>query len=50
MATSAKQSNISTEPTTLSGFIRGLLNRICNAFGEKELHRFAPKRADRMIE
>jgi hypothetical protein len=50
MATSAKQGNISTKPTTLSGFIRRLLHRVYNAFSEKELHRFAPNRADRMIE
>ena len=49
MATSAKQGNISTKPTTLSGFIRRLLHRVYNAFSEKELHRFAPNRADRMI-
>jgi hypothetical protein len=50
MATSAKQGNISTEPATLSGFIRRLLHRVYNAFNEKELHRFAPRRTDRMIE
>ena len=50
MATSAKPSNISTEPTTLSGFIRRLLHRVYTAFGEKELHRFAPNRTDRMID
>jgi hypothetical protein len=50
MATSAKQGNILTEPTTPSGFFRRLLHRVYNAFSEKELHRFAPTRADRMIE
>jgi hypothetical protein len=50
MATSAKQGNISIESPTPSGFIRRLLNRIYHAFCEKELHRFAPKRVDRMIE
>jgi hypothetical protein len=50
MTTSAKQANISAEPTTLSGLFRRLLNRVYNAFIEKELHRFAPTRADRMIE
>jgi len=50
MATSAKQGDISTEPITLSSFIRRLLNRVYNAHCEKELHRFAPKCPDRMIE
>ena len=50
MAISAKQGNISFEPSTLSRFIRRVLHRVYNAFCEKELHRFAPKRGDRMIE
>jgi hypothetical protein len=50
MATSAKQSNIPSEPTTLSGFFRRLLHRVYHALGEKELHRFAPRRVDRMID
>jgi|HubBroStandDraft_2_1064218.scaffolds.fasta_scaffold575728_1 hypothetical protein len=50
MTTSAKQGNISFEPSTLSRFIRRLLHRVYNAFCEKELYRFAQKRADRMTE
>jgi hypothetical protein len=50
MATSAKQGNILTEPSTLSGFIRRLLHRVYQAFSENELHRFAPNRADRTVE
>jgi hypothetical protein len=50
MATSAKQGNVSSEPTTLSGLIHRLLHRVYHAFCEKELQRFAPKRADRTIE
>jgi len=50
MATSAKQGNISTGPTTLSGFIRSLLHRVYNTFSEKELHRFAPNRVNKMTE
>jgi hypothetical protein len=50
MVSSAKRANISAEPITPSGLFRRLLNRLYNAFIEKELHRFAPTRADRMIE
>jgi hypothetical protein len=40
----------STEPTTRSGFFGRLLNRFYNAFIERALCRFAPTRADTMIE
>jgi hypothetical protein len=50
MATSAKQAILSTGPTTPSGLFHRLLHRFYNAFSEKELHRFAPTRADRTIE
>jgi hypothetical protein len=50
MAGPAKQADFSTEPTTPSGIFRRLLHRLYSAFSEKELHRFAPTRADRMIE
>ena len=50
MATSAKQGHVSSVPTTLSRFMRRLIHRVYHAFCERELHRFAPKRMDRMIE
>jgi hypothetical protein len=50
MPDSAKGSHISTDPTTPSGFFRGLLRWVYVALREKELHRFAPTRVDRMIE
>jgi hypothetical protein len=50
MASPATEANVSTEPTTPSGFFGRLLNRFYNAFIERALYRFAPSRADRMIE
>lgn len=50
MAGPAKHADISITPTTPSGFFHRLLHRIYNVFCEKELHRFAPTRADRMVE
>jgi hypothetical protein len=50
MPDSAKDSYISTDPTTPSGFFRGLLRWVYVALREKELHRFAPTRVDRMTE
>jgi len=45
-----EQANISTEPTTLPGIFHRLLHRLYNAFIERDLHRFAPTRTDRMID
>ena len=50
MTTSTKHGHISTEPGTVPGFIRRLVHRVYNALSEKELHRFAPKRVDRMMD